>query len=298
MSSGHFLLLFRNVDSATSSFKHSHTLLPVPQHPQQHQQQQSIFGELESYVLSQSQKSSSQVASYSPTSKLRQHHSQRIVTNQDPLTADDVTSLRSISPDFSSVASDSSSSSKRFWMFISPIATNFRALFERLSASDTLTLNRQLKRQFDVEKITNMSNVVIDNVMDDIESFSIEFTKSFLQVTAAAAATKGVTLNTPTAIIPQQLSNISTLSSTTTLLKVTEHENNVFLELVHLMHDILVDNGNLRTNINEIARAYYEVKEQAASKGGGSSTGGGGGAKKGGFFSSWSRSNSLESLPQ
>ncbi|KAG0323697.1 hypothetical protein BGZ99_002574 [Dissophora globulifera] len=162
-------------------------------------------------------------------------------------------------------------SSRRYDHEISPyqlLHTLSTDLIERLARSDTRELNRRLKRTFDIQALSQMSNSVIENVLTDVGNLNERF--RWLEAQVADP-------------IDEVLDRQSDLTPTGTEkgLEVEEVEDDddddddsvdmedgwgfsveEFFPLAHTVQEMLSEIGKLRMTINELQLSYVQKVEQ------------------------------------
>ncbi|KAJ1556119.1 hypothetical protein HK405_006736 [Cladochytrium tenue] len=108
------------------------------------------------------------------------------------------------------------------------------ALHERLNATDTVALNRMLRREFDIMELTRLSQSVIANISSDVKNLSSRFPLSVEPRPVRGGKSQ---LTAP----------ISSSDLTTTI-----------LPMVSLIQALLSDIGVLRSTLNDLSLAFYD----------------------------------------
>ncbi|KAG0265900.1 hypothetical protein BG011_003825 [Mortierella polycephala] len=141
-------------------------------------------------------------------------------------------------------------------------------LMERLARSDTRELNRRLRRTFDIQALSQLSNSVIENVLTDVNNLNERFRWVEAQVinpTDEAMEHQG------TAILSDgdeagQWSQREDTGSVTDGQESLEPDWGFsveeFFPLAHAVQEMLSEIGKLRMTINELQRSYVQKVEQ------------------------------------
>ncbi|KAF9575216.1 hypothetical protein EC968_003857 [Mortierella alpina] len=141
-------------------------------------------------------------------------------------------------------------------------------LLERLARSDTRELNRRLRRTFDIQALSQMSNSVIENVLTDVNNLNERFRWVEAQV---ANPTDGMTDQAPiTALSGDEVNGGSgaeeedDTSSGHELVQEQGWDFSVeeFFPLAHTVQEMLCEIGKLRMTINELQLSYVLKVEQ------------------------------------
>ncbi|KAF9183748.1 hypothetical protein BGZ50_004091, partial [Haplosporangium sp. Z 11] len=141
-------------------------------------------------------------------------------------------------------------------------------LMERLARSDTRELNRRLRRTFDIQALSQMSNSVIENVLTDVNNLNERFRWVEAQVvnpTDEAMEHQGRTMLSGSDEAEQWNQREDTGS-------ITDGQEPLepdwgfsveeFFPLAHAVQEMLSEIGKLRMTINELQRSYVQKVEQ------------------------------------
>ncbi|CAO3572812.1 unnamed protein product [Mortierella alpina] len=141
-------------------------------------------------------------------------------------------------------------------------------LLERLARSDTRELNRRLRRTFDIQALSQMSNSVIENVLTDVNNLNERFRWVEAQV---ANPTDGVTDQAPATALSGDETNGGSgpededgTGSEHEPLQEPGWDFSVeeFFPLAHTVQEMLCEIGKLRMTINELQLSYVLKVEQ------------------------------------
>ncbi|KAF9990030.1 hypothetical protein BGZ75_004018 [Mortierella antarctica] len=141
-------------------------------------------------------------------------------------------------------------------------------LLERLARSDTRELNRRLRRTFDIQALSQMSNSVIENVLTDVNNLNERFRWVEAQV---ANPTDGMADQAPaTALSGDEAIGGSGPEDEDDA--CSRHEQvqepgwdfsvEEFFPLAHTVQEMLCEIGKLRMTINELQLSYVLKVEQ------------------------------------
>ncbi|KAF0455972.1 hypothetical protein F8M41_001393 [Gigaspora margarita] len=125
-------------------------------------------------------------------------------------------------------------------------------IMDRMKGTDLMALNRRLKRTFDILELTNLSNNLIESILNDVENFRERF-----------RWVEGLCNNDEMKANPKMAFND---------LNNSEHDKSqkelfmfspeYFLPLVHLLQDLLSEIGKLRMIINDVQVSYVQKVEE------------------------------------
>ncbi|KAG9288076.1 hypothetical protein G9A89_017671 [Geosiphon pyriformis] len=124
-------------------------------------------------------------------------------------------------------------------------------LMDRLKGTDIMTLNRNLKRQFDMLELSNISNNLIENILVDVENLRERF--RWAEDLRGNEVEKSRIKQTHVDYCGSEDGNNKDLY------KFSLEE---FLPLTHLMQDILAEIGKLRIMVNEVQVSYVQKVEE------------------------------------
>lgn len=123
------------------------------------------------------------------------------------------------------------------------------ALHERLNATDTVSLNRQLKREFDLPELTRLSQSVIENISRDVDNLDSRF---------PPASDESNTKNTDSRS-HKRFENAHDRTEPISQERLfTADLNSVVLPMVSLIQALLKDLAQLRGTLNDLSLAFYE----------------------------------------
>ncbi|CAG8446677.1 2240_t:CDS:10 [Acaulospora colombiana] len=123
-------------------------------------------------------------------------------------------------------------------------------IMDRMKGTDLLALNRRLKRAFDILELTDLSNNLIESILNDVEIFRDRF--RWVE-----------DLRNNEEIKPND-KDISDDNSNQKDLYSFSPEN--FLPLVHLLQDLLSEIGKLRMMVNDLQVSYVQKVEESRRK--------------------------------
>ncbi|KAJ3097608.1 hypothetical protein HK100_005305 [Physocladia obscura] len=109
------------------------------------------------------------------------------------------------------------------------------SLNSRLSKTDTVAINRRLRRAFDIKELTRLADSVISNIETDISNLSSRFPNNRLSTSAATLSPPSTTTTSG--------SDYSTIISPT----------------VTLIQTLLTEIAQLRRSMNDLSLAYFEI---------------------------------------
>ncbi|KAF9961046.1 hypothetical protein BGZ70_008383 [Mortierella alpina] len=141
-------------------------------------------------------------------------------------------------------------------------------LLERLARSDTRELNRRLRRTFDIQALSQMSNSVIENVLTDVNNLNERFRWVEAQV---ANPTDGMTDQAPATALSGDEANggsgpeeeDDTCSEQEPVQEPGwDFSVEEFFPLAHTVQEMLCEIGKLRMTINELQLSYVLKVEQ------------------------------------
>lgn len=115
--------------------------------------------------------------------------------------------------------------------------------YSRLMSTNTLSLNRRLRRTFEISELTHLSNTIISNIMGDIQSMPSHFTDKFAY---------------PKIPFPNDTQTSSKLDDSPPLIVVQQ--------LASTISCILAEIGHLRKTVNEVGLAYVTKMEEMGLK--------------------------------
>ncbi|KAJ3300514.1 hypothetical protein HK104_011020 [Borealophlyctis nickersoniae] len=121
-------------------------------------------------------------------------------------------------------------------------------LHKRLAATDTVTLNRKIRRTFDLGELSRLSNNVIENVLADVSELASRFPAA--STSNRGVEEKGGGKGVAIAPLPRRKNAVTGAAS--------GDVETLVLPLVTLVQGMLGDNAKLRMTLNEYALSYYE----------------------------------------
>ncbi|KAL1922426.1 uncharacterized protein VTP21DRAFT_9965 [Calcarisporiella thermophila] len=105
-------------------------------------------------------------------------------------------------------------------------------LLERLRSTNLLSLNRRLNRSFDIHRLTQLSNTLIDNVLQDVDSLALRFHVALDSLSQGAS------------------------DSQAPFSKSDECQDPVLSGMVRLVRNLLYEIGQLRMTMNDVQLSY------------------------------------------
>ncbi|KAI9199381.1 uncharacterized protein BJ171DRAFT_216910 [Polychytrium aggregatum] len=145
------------------------------------------------------------------------------------------------------------------YIYLRTLQSTAHHIHGRFRHADTVSLNRRLKRQFDLNELSRLSNNVLENIMTEVENLSSRFP-------VPTAKSSSETLKPPTdggSPAKSKLANASIASEAGTEGK--DEVSAVVAPLVELIQALLMDIGYLRISLNHYALVYFEkVVEKSA----------------------------------
>lgn len=143
--------------------------------------------------------------------------------------------------------------------------THALSLLKRLSATDTVTLNRRLKRAFDIDDLTKMSNELIENVRIDVgwlgEKVGVS-TAGIADLDSDRAGSKPTSETQSPSSIDKNNDNPFNPSSSSTLETTYQSKFNTSIHaLTSLVQELLLSIASLRTSLNLYASVYVQKME-------------------------------------
>ncbi|KAI9354341.1 hypothetical protein DFJ73DRAFT_795250 [Zopfochytrium polystomum] len=126
-------------------------------------------------------------------------------------------------------------------------------LHERLNATDTMNLNRMLRREFDLTELTRLSQSVISNVISDIKSLSSRF-----PATAEAPVYRQGRTGSIGKSAAKQIFNHNNNQPTHQTSVSQEDLTSTILPMVSLIQILLGDIAHLRSTLNDLSLAFYD----------------------------------------
>lgn len=146
-------------------------------------------------------------------------------------------------------------------------------LHERLTRSDPRELNRRLKRTFDIQALSQMSNSVIENVLTDIGTLGERF--RWLEAHSATDPTQALYEHpSKTSPLSGELSTESDMdedddSDDESEFSLDEEQDpqwsfkaTEFFPFTHTVQELLSENGKLRMTVNELQLSIVQKVEQ------------------------------------
>ncbi|KAF9983841.1 hypothetical protein BGZ65_001363 [Modicella reniformis] len=144
-------------------------------------------------------------------------------------------------------------------------------LLERLNRSDTLELNRRLRRTFDMQDLSKMSNSVIENVLTDVGNLGERF--RWLEAQVADPIDELLERRSGSAPLVGESGTGSELGNQDEIQSEFSHDDEdkyaswafsvtEFFPLKHTIQEMLSEIGKLRVTINELQLSYVQKVEQ------------------------------------
>ncbi|KAF9437867.1 hypothetical protein BGZ76_010806 [Entomortierella beljakovae] len=140
-------------------------------------------------------------------------------------------------------------------------------LLERLARSDTRELNRRLRRTFDIQALSQMSNSVIDNVLTDVSNLGERF--RWLEEQVADPIDEMLEHQPANALSDSEDDSESELDDLDEDLLDDQGGDEAwsfsveeFFPLAHTVQEMLSEIGKLRMTINELQLSYVQKVEQ------------------------------------
>ncbi|GJJ76193.1 hypothetical protein EMPS_08552 [Entomortierella parvispora] len=159
-------------------------------------------------------------------------------------------------------------------------------LLERLARSDTRELNRRLRRTFDIQALSQMSNSVIENVLTDVNNLGERFRWVEAQVASpmdemlfgqgggagpkislSGAEMENTVADSDTALEGHEKGQLEGSSDEETDSEASMDSDwgfsvEEFFPLAHVVQEMLSEIGKLRMTINELQLSYVQKVEQ------------------------------------
>ncbi|KAG0365486.1 hypothetical protein BGZ54_006475 [Gamsiella multidivaricata] len=141
-------------------------------------------------------------------------------------------------------------------------------LLERLARSDTRELNRRLRRTFDIQALSQMSNSVIENVLTDVSNLN----ERFRWLEAQVADPIDELLVREPGVVSSGGETGAEIEGRDENDEASEDDEDLepdwgfsvteFFPLAHMMQEMLSEIGKLRMTINDLQRSYVQKVEQ------------------------------------
>ncbi|CAG8512390.1 15563_t:CDS:2, partial [Racocetra fulgida] len=125
-------------------------------------------------------------------------------------------------------------------------------IMDRMKGTDLMALNRRLKRTFDILELTDLSNNLIENILNDVEGFRERF-----RWVEELCNNDEIKTNQKMAFNDLNDSENDKIQKELFMFS-PEH----FLPLVHLLQDLLTEIGKLRMIINDVQVSYVQKVEE------------------------------------
>ncbi|KAG0084484.1 hypothetical protein BGZ92_009836 [Podila epicladia] len=137
-------------------------------------------------------------------------------------------------------------------------------LLERLARSDTREMNRRLKRTFDIQALSQMSNSVIENVLTDVSNLGERFRWVEVQAMDDVLEGDGGWNTTSKKVKGSGSDDESDSGSDSDDSEEADWDFSVeeFFPLANMVQEMLSEIGKLRMTINELQLSYVQKVEQ------------------------------------